>query len=91
MSVDGPLKVSGRATYAYEQWEAGQLLYGFIVGATIGEGRITGIDASRAERSPGDDDDLSPKRGTGSTLSRGRGKSHVRVRARPRFLPKVTL
>jgi hypothetical protein len=28
-------------------------LYGFIVGATIGKGRITGIDASRAERSPG--------------------------------------
>ena len=32
--VDGPLKVAGRATYAYEQWGAGQPLYGFIVGAT---------------------------------------------------------
>ncbi len=51
--VDGPLKVSGRATYAYEQWEAGQPLYGSIVDATIGKGRIRGIDASRAERSPG--------------------------------------
>jgi xanthine dehydrogenase YagR molybdenum-binding subunit len=53
--VDGPLKVSGRATYAYEHWnpDAGQPLYGFIVGATIGKGRITRIDASRAERSPG--------------------------------------
>jgi xanthine dehydrogenase YagR molybdenum-binding subunit len=53
--VDGPLKVSGRATYAYEHWtrDVGEPLYGFIVGATIGKGRITGLDASRAERSPG--------------------------------------
>src|SRR5712671_5312484 len=59
--VDGPLKVAGRATYAYEQWEAmreamreaGQPLYGFIAGATIGKGRITRIDTTRAERSPG--------------------------------------
>jgi xanthine dehydrogenase YagR molybdenum-binding subunit len=51
--VDGPLKVTGRATYAYEHWDVGQPLYGFIVGATIGKGRITRIDASRAERAPG--------------------------------------
>src|SRR5262249_8419591 len=51
--VDGPLKVSGRATYAYEHWEAGQPLYGFILCATIGRGHITGIDVSRAEMSPG--------------------------------------
>lgn len=51
--VDGPFKVTGRATYAYEQWEAGQPLYGFILGATIGRGRITGIDTSRAEQSAG--------------------------------------
>jgi xanthine dehydrogenase YagR molybdenum-binding subunit len=51
--VDGPLKVTGRATYAYEHWDAGQPLYGFIVGATIGKGRIKRIDAARAERSPG--------------------------------------
>jgi len=54
--VDGPLKVAGRATYAYEHWdelrEAGQPLYGFIAGATIGKGRITRIDTTRAERSP---------------------------------------
>ena len=50
--VDGPLKVTGRATYAYEHWDAGQPLYGFIVGATIGKGRITRIDtvARRAVR-----------------------------------------
>ncbi|MDF3287749.1 xanthine dehydrogenase family protein molybdopterin-binding subunit [Streptomyces silvisoli] len=51
--VDGPSKVAGRATYAYEQWEAGQPLYGFILGATIGRGRITRIDTESAERAPG--------------------------------------
>jgi len=51
--IDGPLKVSGQATYAYEQWEAGQPLYGFIVGATIGKGRVTRIDTTRAERAAG--------------------------------------
>jgi xanthine dehydrogenase YagR molybdenum-binding subunit len=51
--VDGPLKVTGRATYAYEHWEAGQPLYGFIVGATIGKGRVTRIDTEHAERAPG--------------------------------------
>jgi xanthine dehydrogenase YagR molybdenum-binding subunit len=51
--VDGPLKVAGQATYAYEHWDVGQPLYGFIVGATIGKGRITTIDTTRAERSPG--------------------------------------
>ncbi|MEU5850229.1 xanthine dehydrogenase family protein molybdopterin-binding subunit [Saccharopolyspora shandongensis] len=51
--VDGPLKVTGRAPYAYEQWDGGQPLYGFIVGATIGKGRITRIDPSAAERAPG--------------------------------------
>jgi xanthine dehydrogenase YagR molybdenum-binding subunit len=51
--VDGPLKVTGEAIYAYEQREAGEPLYGYIVGATIGRGRIARLDASRAERSPG--------------------------------------
>lgn len=51
--VDGPLKVTGLTTYAYEHWDAGQPLYGFIVGATIGKGRIATIDTTRAERSPG--------------------------------------
>lgn len=51
--IDGPLKVSGRATYAYEHWDVGQPLYGFIVGATVGKGRITAIDTERAERAAG--------------------------------------
>ncbi|WP_432073457.1 molybdopterin cofactor-binding domain-containing protein [Streptomyces wuyuanensis] len=51
--VDGPLKATGRAPYAYEHWEAGRPLYGFIVGATIGKGRITRIDTENAEGAPG--------------------------------------
>jgi xanthine dehydrogenase YagR molybdenum-binding subunit len=38
--VDGPVKVTGRATYAYEYWQDEAPLYGVIVTATIGRGRI---------------------------------------------------
>ena len=51
--IDGPLKVSGRATYAYEEWGLGQPLYGHIVGSTIGRGRIDAMDITRAEHAPG--------------------------------------
>ena len=51
--VDGPVKVTGRARYAYEYWQDEPPLYGVIVTATIGSGRIREIDISRAERSPG--------------------------------------
>lgn len=50
--VDGPLKVSGRATYAYEH-EVEGAAYGFIVPSTIGAGRITGFDLTAAEALPG--------------------------------------
>ena len=51
--VDGPLKVTGQATYAYEEWGAGDPLYGYIVGATIGKGRVAEIDSKQAEQAPG--------------------------------------
>jgi xanthine dehydrogenase YagR molybdenum-binding subunit len=51
--IDGPLKVTGSATYAAEHWDSGQPLYGFIVGATIGKGHIEAIDTAHAERAPG--------------------------------------
>jgi xanthine dehydrogenase YagR molybdenum-binding subunit len=51
--VDGPVKVTGRATYAYEYWQDEAPLYGVIVTATIGRGRIREIDVSHAQRSPG--------------------------------------
>jgi xanthine dehydrogenase YagR molybdenum-binding subunit len=51
--VDGPVKVTGRASYAYEYWQDEAPLYGVIVTATIGRGRIQEIDVSHAQRSPG--------------------------------------
>lgn len=51
--TDGPVKVTGRAHYSYERQEAGQALYGHILGAGIGHGRIARIDTSAAERVPG--------------------------------------
>jgi len=51
--VEGPRKVTGRATYTHEERGAGPPLVGFLVEATIGRGRITELDASRAERAPG--------------------------------------
>src|ERR671914_49782 len=51
--IDGPLKVSGRATYSAEYWNVGQPLYGFIVGATIGRGHVAAIDTNEAEQAPG--------------------------------------
>ena len=52
--VDGRLKVTGQAPYAYEVQEApGKPACGFIVGATIAQGTVADIDASAAEKAPG--------------------------------------
>jgi xanthine dehydrogenase YagR molybdenum-binding subunit len=51
--VDGPVKVTGRATYVYEYWQDEAPLYGVIVTATIGCGHIREIDVSAAQRSAG--------------------------------------
>jgi xanthine dehydrogenase YagR molybdenum-binding subunit len=52
--IDGPLKTTGRATYAYEWSEAAaQPAYGYILGAAIGKGRITAMDVSGAKSAPG--------------------------------------
>jgi len=51
--VDGPLKVSGRATYAYEHAGVGKAAYGFIVGAGISNGRVAHIDTEEAGAVPG--------------------------------------
>jgi xanthine dehydrogenase YagR molybdenum-binding subunit len=50
--VDGPLKVSGGARYAYEMQQDG-VLYGYVVQASIGKGIIKSIDTGLAEKSPG--------------------------------------
>src|ERR1700760_4779366 len=49
---DGPLKVSGGARYAYEVQQE-NVLYGFVVEASIGKGRIRSIDSRAAEKAPG--------------------------------------
>ena len=51
--IDGPLKVSGHATYAAEYREKGVLLYGFIVQAGIAKGRVSSIDVEAAKQAPG--------------------------------------
>ena len=49
---EGPLKVSGRATYAAEETPT-NLATGFLVRATITKGRVTGVDAAAVESMPG--------------------------------------
>ncbi|MBA0038549.1 xanthine dehydrogenase family protein molybdopterin-binding subunit [Pantoea sp. BIGb0393] len=52
--IDGPLKTSGLAHYAYE-WhsEAPDAAYGYVVGAPIAKGKITAIDTHAAKCAPG--------------------------------------
>jgi xanthine dehydrogenase YagR molybdenum-binding subunit len=51
--VDGVLKVTGRATYAYEHSKGRPPVYGWIVGASIAKGRIVELDTSAAEEMAG--------------------------------------
>jgi xanthine dehydrogenase YagR molybdenum-binding subunit len=52
--IEGPLKVSGTAAYAYERHDvAPKAAYGYVVGAEIGKGRIGSMDLSRARSAPG--------------------------------------
>jgi xanthine dehydrogenase YagR molybdenum-binding subunit len=52
--VDGPLKTTGTAKYAYE-WhdEVPNAAYGYIVGSAIAKGRIGSIDIAEAKAAPG--------------------------------------
>jgi xanthine dehydrogenase YagR molybdenum-binding subunit len=52
--IDGPLKTTGTAPYAYEHLDAGKgAAYGVVVGAGIAKGRIVSIDLARARAAPG--------------------------------------
>ena len=52
--VDGPLKTTGTAPYAYEQHKAApNAAYGYVVGSSIAKGRITKIDTAAAKAAPG--------------------------------------
>ncbi len=52
--IDGPLKTTGHAPYAYERHDiAAGAAYGQVVGAGIGKGRVAAMDLDAARRSPG--------------------------------------
>ncbi|QYF86847.1 aldehyde oxidoreductase molybdenum-binding subunit PaoC [Brevundimonas sp. PAMC22021] len=52
--IDGPLKTTGRALYAYEHRQGVEnAAYGYVVGSAIAKGRIRSIDAAAALASPG--------------------------------------
>jgi len=52
--IDGPLKTTGAAPYAYEQHAAApNAAYGYVVGSAIAKGRITSINLTEASRAPG--------------------------------------
>jgi xanthine dehydrogenase YagR molybdenum-binding subunit len=52
--IDGPLKTTGTAPYAYEQHEAVRnAVYGHVIGAGIAKGRIMSMDLEAARRAPG--------------------------------------
>jgi xanthine dehydrogenase YagR molybdenum-binding subunit len=52
--IDGKLKTTGTATYAYEQNAAvTHPAYGYVVGAAIGKGRISSIDMIQAKQASG--------------------------------------
>lgn len=52
--IDGPLKTTGHAKYAYEWHEAvPSPAYGYVVGAGIAKGRVTSMELDAARRSPG--------------------------------------
>lgn len=52
--IDGPLKTTGTAPYAYERHDvAPNAAYGYVVGAAIAKGRITAMDVAAARSASG--------------------------------------
>src|SRR5689334_11228012 len=52
--IDGPMKTTGRAPYAYERHDvAPNQAYGYVVGSTIAKGRIRSMDVAAAKAAPG--------------------------------------
>jgi xanthine dehydrogenase YagR molybdenum-binding subunit len=51
--VDGRLKVTGKAPYAYEYAAQDNVLYGVIATASIAKGRVAAVDVSNAQSAPG--------------------------------------
>src|SRR4029077_13654185 len=52
--VDGPLKTTGTAPYAYERHDViANQAYGYVLGSAIAKGRIESIDLGHAKAAPG--------------------------------------
>ena len=52
--IDGPLKTTGTAPYAYERHDVvANPAYGYVVGSAIAKGRIASMDLSGAKAAPG--------------------------------------
>ncbi|QQO20768.1 xanthine dehydrogenase family protein molybdopterin-binding subunit [Bradyrhizobium diazoefficiens] len=52
--IEGPLKTTGTAPYAYERHDvAPNQAYGYVIGASIGKGRIAAMDLGAANAAPG--------------------------------------
>src|SRR6516225_10223530 len=51
--VDGRLKVTGKAPYAYEYAAQGSALYGVIVTASLAKGRVVAVNVQNAQDAPG--------------------------------------
>jgi xanthine dehydrogenase YagR molybdenum-binding subunit len=52
--IDGPMKTTGQAPYAYEHHDAVRnMAYGYVIGAGIAKGRIASMDLRAARAAPG--------------------------------------
>jgi xanthine dehydrogenase YagR molybdenum-binding subunit len=53
--IDGRLKTTGTAAYAYEHHQdlPAEPVYGFVLGSAIAKGRIASMDLATAQRAPG--------------------------------------
>ena len=52
--IDGPLKTTGQASYAYERHDAvPNQAYGYVVGSAIAKGRIRSMDTAQARDAAG--------------------------------------
>src|SRR6266404_3388046 len=52
--IDGPLKTTGAARYAYEQYDvAPNQAYGYVLGSAVAKGRIASINLTDAKSAPG--------------------------------------
>jgi hypothetical protein len=82
--IDGRLKTTGQAPYAYEHNDAVRNhAYGYVVGAAIAKGRITAMDLSRGQAAPGCWPSSPPRMPVRSTRAVQHGQAAGRPGGRP--------